>query len=61
MEEFNTCTECFRPEVCTARCECSIIVHGSEEVAKHRDEEMFMEWINDHATNRDIGRDGGAV
>lgn len=55
MAEFNTCTECFRPEICTARCECSIIVHGSEEVAKHRDEEMFMEWINDHSTNRDRG------
>jgi len=55
MEEFNTCTECFRPDVCISRCECSIIVHGSEEVAKHRDEEMFMEWINDHATNRDRG------
>jgi hypothetical protein len=61
MEEFIICTECFRPEVCRTRCECSIIVHGSEEVAKHRDEEMFLEWINDHATNRDIGRDGGAV
>ena len=55
MEEFNTCTECFRPDVCISRCECSIIVHGSEEVAKHRDEEMFMEWINDHASNRNRG------
>jgi hypothetical protein len=60
MEEFEICTECIRPEICLSRCECSIIVHSSEEVAKHRNEEAFMSWINEHATNRDIGRDGGA-
>jgi len=62
MEDFNTCTECPRPEVCLLRCECNIIVHSTEDVATLRsEEEDFMEWINDHATNRNIGRDGGAV
>jgi hypothetical protein len=59
--EFSTCTDCHRPEICSSRCECTIIVHSAEAVAKIRDEEIFMEWINAHATNRDIGRNGGAV
>jgi|688.fasta_scaffold112906_3 hypothetical protein len=60
MEEFKICTECIRPEICLSRCECSIIVHSHEAVAKVRNEEAFMSWINDHATNRDIGREGSA-
>ena len=61
MEEFETCTECFRPEICLSRCECSIIVSSEEAVARIRDEEAFMSWINEHATNRNIGCDGGAA
>jgi hypothetical protein len=61
MEEFKICTECIRPEVCTSRCECSIIVNSEEAVARIRDEEAFMSWINEHATNRNIGREGSAV
>lgn len=55
MEEFKVCTECFRPEICTSTCECNIIKHSLEQVAQIREEEMFMEWINEHATNRDRG------
>ena len=55
MEEFKVCTECFRPEVCTSNCECSIVKHSLEQVAQICEEEMFMEWINEHATNRDRG------
>jgi hypothetical protein len=53
--EFKTCADCIRPEICSSRCECSIAVHAHEEVAKIRDEEAFMSWINEHATNRDRG------
>lgn len=55
MEEFKICTECIRPEICLSRCECSIIVNSEEAVARLRDEESFMSWINNHATNRDRG------
>jgi hypothetical protein len=55
MEEFKICTECIRPEICLSRCECSIIVNSEEAVARLRDEESFMSWINEHATNRDRG------
>ena len=60
--KFTTCTECFRPEVCTSRCECNIIAHSTEDVAQLRgEEEDFITWVTDHATNRDINRDGGAL
>lgn len=47
MKEFNTCTECVRPEVCTARCECSIIVNAAAAVATHSNDEIVTEWITD--------------
>ena len=59
MLEFKTCEYCHRPEICDSRCECTVDILVNEDIAKQRDD-AFMQWIADHATDRDINRDGGA-
>jgi hypothetical protein len=60
MENLTICETCHNPDVCVERNECGIEKHINEDVATLRsEEEAFMEWINDHATNRD--RNGGAA